>query len=155
MRDLTKFYGPLTVLVVVWSFLPLYDTVSYTTDLGSNLTYEYGTLWQMAGNGNGSVASLGLALLAALTVLLAIATLGTSRIAIPSTIAVLGAMMMLMLLTKPATGSHPPELTDTGAGAVALAGCAVVVALAHVAQLAVTGQRTSLVAVAVAEDADE
>jgi hypothetical protein len=155
MRDLTRFYGPLTVLVVVWSFLPLYDTVSYTTDLGSHFTYEYGTLWQMAGNGNGSVASLGLALLAALTVLLAIATLGTTRIAIPVTIAALGALVVLMLLTKPATGSHPPALADTGAGAVALAGCAVVVALAHIAMLVVGNQRTRLVAAAMAEDGDE
>lgn len=154
MRDLTKFYGPLAVLVVVWSFLPLYDTVSYTTDLGSNFTFEYGTLWQMVGNGNGSVASIGLALTAALAVLLTIATLGTSRVAIPGTIAALGALMMLMLLTKPATGSHPPELADTGAGAVALAGCVVAVALAHVAMLAMTNQRTRLVAVAV-EDVDE
>jgi hypothetical protein len=155
MRDLTKFYGPLTVLVVVWSFLPLYDTVSYTTDLGSHFTYEYGTLWQMAGNGNGSVASLGLALLAALTVLLAIATLGTSRIAIPSSIAALGVLMVLMLLTKPATGAHPPALADTGVGAVALAGCAVVVSVAHIAMLVVSNQRTRLVAVAMAEDGDE
>jgi hypothetical protein len=109
----------------------------------------------MAGNGNGSVASIGLALLAALTVLLAIATLGTARIAIPGTIAALGALVMLMLLTKPATGSHPPELADTGVGAVALAGCAVAVALTHVALLVMSDQRTPLVAAAMAEDVDE
>lgn len=158
MRDLTKFYGPLTVLVVVWSFLPLYDTVSYTTDLGAHFTYEYGTLWQMAGNGNGEVATLGLGLLAALTALLAIATLGTERIAIPVTIASLGTLMMLMLLTKPATGNHPPELADTGVGAVALAGCAAVVALAHIAMVVASNQRARLLAesIALAEaEADE
>lgn len=158
MRDLTKFYGPLTVLVVVWSFLPLYDTVTYTTDLGAHFTYEYGTLWQMVGNGNGSLASLGLGLLAALTVLLAMATLGTERIAIPITIASLGTLMMVMLLTKPATGSHPPELADTGVGAVALAGCAVAVALTHIATVMASNQRARLVAesIALAEaEADE
>jgi hypothetical protein len=158
MRDLTKFYGPLTVLVAVWSFLPLYDTVSYTTDLGSHFTYEYGTLWQMVGNGNGSIATLGLAFLAALTVLLAIATLGTERIAIPITIASLGVLVMVMLLMKPATGNHPPELADTGVGAVALAGCAVVVALTHVAMVMASNQRARVVAesIALAEaDADE
>jgi len=151
MKELTRFYGPLTVLVVVWSFLPLYDTVEYTTDLGSHFTYEYGSIWAMVGNGNGSIAALGVVFLVALTALLAIATLGTSRVAIPTSIAGLAALVMLIVLMKPATGQHPPPLADTGVGAVAIAGLAVAVALWDVALQLSARQRARLVAESIAE----
>lgn len=152
MTDLSRFYGPLTVLVVVWSFLPLYGTVEYTTDLGGHFVYEYGSVWQMAGNGNVSIAALGVTFLVALTVLLTIATLGTTRVAIPTSIAVLGALMMGMILTKPSLAQHPPPLTDTGVAAVALGGCAVVVALAHVGLLALSAKRARLIAESLADE---
>lgn len=151
MKELSRFYGPLTVLVVVWSFLPLYGTVEYTTDLGNHFTVEYGSIWVMAGNGNGSIAALGVALMVALTALLAIATLGTARVAIPISIAGLAALVMLAMLMKPATGQHPPPLADTGVGAVALAGVAMVVALWDVAMLLAANQRARLVAESIAE----
>lgn len=155
MIDLSRFYGPLTILTVVWSFLPLYGTVEYTTDLGSHFTNEYGSVWEMAGNGNVSIAALGVAFLVALTALLVIATFGTSRVAIPTSIAVLGALMMGMILTKPSLAQHPPPLTDTGVAAVALGGVAVVVALAHIALLVATAKRARLVAESLAAEGDE
>jgi len=151
MKELRHFYGPLTILVVVWSFLPLYDTVEYTTDLGAHFTYEYGSIWAMAGNGNASIAALGVVFMVALTVLLAIATLGTSRVAIPISIAALAGVVLLAMLMKPATGQHPPPFADTGAGAVALAGVAVVVALWDVAMLLSATKRARLVAESIAE----
>jgi hypothetical protein len=154
VNDLSRFYGPLTILVVVWSFLPLYDSVEYTTDLGGHFTYEYGSVWQMAGNGNVSITALGVAFLVALTALLTTATLGTTRVAIPTSIAVLGVLVTGMVLTGPTLPQHPPRLTDTGVAAVALVGCAVVVALAHVVLLTAAARRARLVAESLAE-ADE
>jgi hypothetical protein len=143
MTDVTRFYPPLAVLVPVWSFLPVYDAAEWTSDLGTHFVREYGSLWEMAGHGGGAYAMVGLGLTAALTVLLAMATLGLPKIAVPTTVAALAAVTTVMLLARPGTGDHPPALADTGVAAAALTTCTAAVALWHAATLLTTTARAN------------
>jgi hypothetical protein len=95
-----RLYGPLAVVSVVIAFQPI-------------LGEDYGTLWEMAGRPGGGPAVIGALLMGGLISFLAYASFRPAQTTgVPAVIAVLAALIAVMLLTKPGTGSPTPELTS-------------------------------------------
>jgi hypothetical protein len=118
-----RLYGPLAVVSVVISFLPI-------------LPVEYGTLWEMAGRHGGGPAILGVLLMGGMIALLAYASFRPARTTlVPGAIAVLAALIVVMLITKPGTASPRPGLTSFGDAALAVAICTLALAVSHVIRL--------------------
>ncbi|MGW7683747.1 hypothetical protein ACWGID_23620 [Kribbella sp. NPDC054772] len=118
-----RLYGPLAVVSVVISFQPI-------------LPPDYGTLWEMAGRQGGGPAILGALLMGAMIALLAHASFRpATTVAVPTGIAVLAGLIVVMLLTKPGTRSPTPELTSFGDAAVAVVCCTCALAVSHLVRL--------------------
>jgi hypothetical protein len=127
-----RLYGPLAVVSAILIFLPLIDDVVVVDSGGGSIRWDYGTLWEMAGNRGGEPAALGIILAVVLIVLLTVATFRTAcSWALPTSIAVFSALVALMLLTKPGVGDPRPGLTSAGVAALVVAVCAGVLAIAH------------------------
>jgi hypothetical protein len=75
---------------------------------------------------------LGLVTVAALTLLLAVAALGTARVVVPALIIPLGALMLVGALVKPGTAILP-TMAGTGRAGLALVVLAMALAVWHVA----------------------
>jgi hypothetical protein len=134
-----RFYAPLAIASVVLVFLPPFQ-VSTMGDEGE-LTVSYGTLFDMARTPGGGPAWVALMLSFAVALMLAVAALRPVHgPTLPGWIAGLGGVIMLMLLTRPAT-NHPP-LSDAGRADMAIAVCVVLVALAHTCHTLVTRRRS-------------
>jgi hypothetical protein len=137
-----RFYAPLAVASAVLVFLPPFkDTVEMLA--GALLTTEsYGTLFDMAGRPAGGPAIAALLLSAAIIVLLAAAALHPVRSPwLPGWLAGLSTLVVIMLITKPAT-DHPP-LSDAGRADLVVAACTVLLGLLHAVQLAALDRRSS------------
>src|SRR5205807_9919839 len=80
-------------------------------------------------------------LFAVLAVLLVAGTLRDGSIALPIGVALVAALVALMLLTKPGTGSPPPRLSDAGTAGLALVVCTALLAVVHAIHLSVLGRR--------------
>ncbi|MFI7063979.1 hypothetical protein ACIBL3_23535 [Kribbella sp. NPDC050124] len=118
-----RLYGPLAVVSVVIAFQPI-------------LSDDYGTLWEMAGRPGGGPAVIGVLLMGGLIWLLAAAALRpVVSTGVPALIAVLSGLIVVMLLTKPGTGSPRPELTSFGDAAVAVAVCTFALAVSQFVRL--------------------
>lgn len=118
-----RLYGPLAVVSVVISFLPI-------------LPEDYGTLWEMAGRPGGGPAVIGALLMGGLIALLAYASFRPARTsAVPTAIAVLAALIAVMLITRPGTSSPRPGLTSFGDAALAVAICTLALALSHLVRI--------------------
>lgn len=125
-----RFYAPIAVVALALSFLPLFDDV-----VDGDIRTTYGTIWQMAGRNSGDPAVFGILLMLALIALLAVATVRVRSPRLPIAIAVDGALIVLMLISKPGTGSPTPSLSDSGTAALMIALGTVALALAHAAHL--------------------
>lgn len=125
-----RLYGPLAVVCLVISFLPILPED------------EYGTLYEMAGRTGGGPAVLGILLMLSLVVSLGYAALRPRYTpGVPLTITVLAAVIVLMLLTKPGTASPTPSLTPEGDAALAVAFVTTALGIAHLLQLRQAAQR--------------
>jgi peptidoglycan/LPS O-acetylase OafA/YrhL len=114
-----RLYAPLAAVSLVISFQPI-------------LPPEYGTLWDMAARPGGGPALIGVALMLGMIALLAYASFRPVRSkGVPTAIAVLAALIVVMLLTKPGTAKPTPSLTSFGDAALAVACCAFALALSH------------------------
>jgi hypothetical protein len=137
-----RLYGPLAVVSAALIFLPLLEDVVIVDSSGGTLTWDYGTLWEMAGNSGGEPAALGILLAVALIVMLTVATFRTAGSwPLPTGIAVVAALVALMLLTKPGVGDPPPDLTPAGTAALVVAIYACVLGVAHGVHAGVTNGR--------------
>lgn len=125
-----RFYAPFAVLAVVLSFMPLLND---TTD--GNIKAQWGTIWNMAARPGGAPAQLAILLMAALVVLLILATLGNPAPVLPILIASDAALIFLMLLTKPGTGTFNPTLTHAGNADLALSAAIALTATLQAIQL--------------------
>jgi hypothetical protein len=118
-----RLYGPLAVASVMIAFQPI-------------LSGGYGTLFEMAGRRGGGPAVVGALLMGGLIWFLTHASFRPAMSAgVPAVIAVLAGLIVVMLLTKPGTGSPRPELTSFGDAAVAVAVCTLGLAVSHVVRL--------------------
>lgn len=131
-----RFYPPIAVVVVVLAFLPLYRDVVVHYGDGVTMTASYGSVFEMAGQDHGGPAVAGILLLVLLVIMLAASTFrGTSAVA-PGVTAAVAALLAVMVLARPGTGSPAPALTDAGTAGVALAVCTAVLAFAHAVHVA-------------------
>ena len=112
------FYMPTGVLMIVLSFLPLYEDVQVTEDYVR--TWSQWSLWDYVLLNRFPPAVLGLLLLGAFVVLSFVATFAPHDFAWPACLAFVAALLALMLIAKPGTGSPPPELAPTSKGGLAL-----------------------------------
>lgn len=124
-----RFYAPLALGMTALAFVPPFK------DDG------YGTVFQMAARPAGGPAVLGIMLFAVLVVFLVAGALRDGSIALPIGIAVMAALVALMLVTKPGTGTPTPALSDAGTAGLVLVVCAVVLAIAHALHLSVLNRR--------------
>jgi hypothetical protein len=137
-----RLYGPLAVVSAILIFLPLLEDVVIVDSSGGSLSWDYGTLWEMAGNRNGEPAVLGIVLAVVLIVLLTTATFRSScSWPLPTAIAVFSGLVALMLLTKPGVGDPPPDLAPAGVAALVAAVCAGVLGIAHAVHAGVASTR--------------
>lgn len=129
-----RFYAPLAIASVVLAVLPPFADVVETIGDTSTVTEHYGTLFDMAATSAGGPAVLALMLSATIVVLLAIAALRTVRSRwLPTWLAGLSGVVVLMLISRPAT-SHPP-LSDAGRADMAVASWVLAIGLLHAVHL--------------------
>ncbi|UYM04068.1 hypothetical protein [Solicola gregarius] len=126
----SRIYAALGVALLVVSFLPMYDRA---VDKDSGLSWSYGSIWEILGQDNSGASTLGVLLLIGLVGLLAIA--GFVRIdesvGLLGSIAAIGLLLALMVVTKPATPDVKPDVAYGGQAGVALVLTAAAVAAAH------------------------
>ena len=121
------FHAPLAVGAVILACLPLMDNTQ---------TYAGSALKMIAGE-NGTGAAAGLLLTAVTVLLLTVMVLRAPRSSGPPAAAAGSAALVDMLLIfRPGTAPYPPDLSDAGVAAVALATCVVLVGVAHAVHLA-------------------
>ena len=119
----SRLYGPLAVTIFVITFLPI-------------LPEGYGTLWQMAARDDGGPAVLALVLVYGLIGCLMRMTLRPVNTGgWPVVIAGLAAVLALMLVVKPGTGTPVPDLTPFGHAAMGLSLLTLVLGVAHLVQI--------------------
>ncbi|MFG2037299.1 hypothetical protein [Dactylosporangium sp. NPDC048998] len=132
-----RFYAPLALGMLALAFAPLFDRVVVLDASGAErYRADYGTVFEMAGRPGGGPAQIGVVLLAALVACLTVAAFRVRGPVLPGASAALAAVVALMLITKPGTGSPAPHLTGFGAAGLALALCAVVLGVAHAVHMA-------------------
>ena len=132
-----RFYAPVAVGLFGLSFLPMFHDV-VTHDDGVTMTTHYGTLWNMAADSAGDPAVFGIMLLLLLVALLVPAALRRQpgRL-LTGSIAVVAALVTLMVIARPGTGSPTPSLTPYAAAGLAVVIATVVLAVAHTIVLSV------------------
>ena len=130
-----RFYAPLALAAVLIPFFPLFDDV----EEGSS-RHSYGTVFDMAGRRGGIVAVIGLLLVGVLVVLLSIAVFRVRSAVLPGALAVVGAVIAWMLVTKPGTGEPTPYLSYAGRAGLVLASCVIVIGAVHMIHLIVLGR---------------
>jgi len=129
------FYAPLALAVLALAFLPLFKDVVQRLD-GTVLRTSYGTAFNMAGQPAGGAAVIGLIFLGGLVACLVAAVVRPPRSAsLPIAIAALAALIALLLITKPDTGSPKPDLTDSGTAGLVLIIATVLLGITHAVQL--------------------
>jgi hypothetical protein len=130
------FYAPLSLAVLALAFLPLFKDAVERSD-GLTIRASFGTVFDMAGTPAGGPAVLGLIFLGGLVVCLVAATLRPPRsVSLPVAIAALAALIALLLITRPNTGTPKPALTDSGTAGLVLVIVAVLLGIGHAIQLA-------------------
>jgi hypothetical protein len=125
-----RFYPALAVSMLTLAFLPLFEPVD-----SDGISTEYGTVFDMAGRQGGGPAVFGILVLAVLIGLMVTAAIRVPSRTIPLAIAGAAALVIVMLITKPGTGTPTPDLSDTGQAGIALGVAAIVVAIVQVADL--------------------
>lgn len=125
-----RLYGGVSVVALFLLFLPVLEDVRERED-GTVYNYDYGTLWEMAGDQGGDPAILGILLALALVGLTAVAAFRPYSVGLPVAITVVAGLIVLMLIFRPGTAEPVPGLTPEGNAGLALSigvGC---LAIAH------------------------
>jgi hypothetical protein len=136
-----RFYAPLALGMTALAFVPPFKDVVVNDGDGTVETDTYGTVFDMAARPGGGPAVLGIMLFAVLAVLLVAGTLRDGSIALPIGIALVAALIALMLLTKPGTGTPTPALSEAGTAGLVLVVCTAVLAVVHAIHLGVLNRR--------------
>lgn len=124
----------MAIISVALSFVPLYDDV---TDRAGRPQTHLGNLYEMAGRPGGTPDAIGIFLLAIMVALLITATFRPPTIGLPTALALDTTLIVVMLLTKPGFGDHPPSLSYAGTADVALGVVTIATALAQIAHLTI------------------
>ncbi|WP_166352797.1 hypothetical protein [Phytoactinopolyspora limicola] len=130
-----RLYGPLAVLAAMLSFMPIFDDVVIEYDNGSELRRWFGSLWDMAGRAGGDPATLGILLVLIFTTLLVAATFRPTTVGLPVSVVVVAIPMVIMLVTRPGTGTPKPDLSAHGMAGMTIVILAVVIAVAQAAHV--------------------
>jgi hypothetical protein len=131
------FYPPLAIGAVLLAPAPLFDDVH----IGAGRTVSYGSVFAMAGRPGGDPAVAGIVVLVALVVLLAVVAFWPRPSpGLPAATAVLAAVVAVMLVAKPGTGSPTPGLSYAGTAGLLLMIVVVIVGAAHATHVVVSGR---------------
>lgn len=125
-----RLYAALAVLVPALSFMPLLQDV-VTEDWATH----YGSLWEISARPGGGPAAIGILLMLVLLLLLTVATFQPTWTWPLFGIVADGALITLMLLTKPGTGDPKPDLTPAGQAGLALVVLAMALCVVHAVHL--------------------
>ena len=136
-----RFYAPLALGMAALAFVPPFRDGDVTGEYGTTFHRSFGTVFEMAARPAGGPAVLAIGLFAVLVVFLVAGALRDGSIALPIGIAVLAALMALMFVTKPGTGTPAPALSDAGRAGLVLVVCTAVLAVAHAIHLSVLSRR--------------
>jgi hypothetical protein len=126
----SRFYAAIAILSVALSFMPLFNDV-----VKDDFRSSYGTLWQMAARPGGGPAVIGVFLLLGLVALLVIAANQVRSRLLPIAIAADGALIAVMLIAKPGTGTPKPDLAVGGLIGLTIALSAMALGVAHAVHL--------------------
>lgn len=127
-----RFYAAVAGLSIALVFMPIFDDVV----VDESYTRSFGTLWDMASTDAGGPAVFGILLVATLVIMLVVATFRVRGPGLPSAIAVVAGLIILMLITKPSTGTPTPDLSPAAAGGLALYLCTAALAVIHAVHVA-------------------
>jgi hypothetical protein len=136
-----RFYAPLALGMTALAFVPPFDDVDATYEHGTTVHMTYGTVFQMAARPAGGPAVLGIMLFAVLVVFLVAGAFRDGSVALPIGIAIVAALVALMLITKPGTGTPTPALSDAGTAGLILVICTAALAVVHAIHLTVLNRR--------------
>jgi len=126
--------------MVVLMFFPLYDPVVVNKDYG-NFTSVYGTVFDMASNLPGGPAAIGLLLLVGLVIMLVVAAIRSAGIALLVGMGIVSALMAILVIARPATGTPTPSISYAGAAGVTLMIVTAALAAAQITQLTLLQKR--------------
>lgn len=127
-----RWYGPLAVLALAITFVPLVRRVPQDPN-----QHPWPSPWQLLGTDRTGVAALGVALLLVLAGVLLVAAIRPPRtVVLPIAILVLAILLVVMLLAKPGTVDPEPVLTGTGVLGVGVGIVLIATAVSHIVVLA-------------------
>ncbi|UPK76193.1 hypothetical protein MU582_06010 [Nocardioidaceae bacterium SCSIO 66511] len=130
----SRLYPALGVAIVVASFLPLYDDVA---DEESGMSWSYGSVWELLSQDNSGASMFGLLMMLGLAWMLGRTAFVpvTENIAMLITMAVLGVLLAIMVIAKPAMPDVKPDIGYGGQAGIALVLLTAAVALIHAWQI--------------------
>jgi hypothetical protein len=132
-----RFYAPLALSLIALAFAPLFEDVR-----AKGITVTYGTVFAMAARPGGEPAVLGLLLLGGLAVVLVVLAMrGGDGPWLPLTSVGLELLVVLMLVTKPGTGTPAPDLSPFGRMGIALLVCGMLIGVWHLTHRLVLARR--------------
>lgn len=125
-----RLYGPLTVAAIGLVFMPFFDDLMVDSTDGT-VRRSFGTLWDMASRPAGDPAVLGILLAIVLAALCGVAAFRPRSQGLPIAISAVCVPIIIMLITKPATGDPKPDLSPDGAAGLAIAIFACALGIVH------------------------
>lgn len=128
-------YAAAAAAMIILTFLPLYGD---SVDKEYDITWRYGSIWEIAGNDNSGVSMIGILLFVALITVLAIASFVrvTEAIGLPISAIGISLVLVVLILTKPSTPDPDPALEYGGQASVAILLITALIAAVHVGLLA-------------------
>ncbi|WP_116952647.1 hypothetical protein [Jiangella endophytica] len=130
-----RLYGPLTVAALGLVFKPMFDDLRVDPETGG-VASRFGNLWETASNTNGDPAVLGIILALIMMALCLTATFRPRSGGLPTGIAVVCLLIIVMLATKPGTGDPAPDLSPDGLASMAIAVFTLALSVVHAVHFA-------------------
>lgn len=128
-----RFYPAFAIATIILSLRPYY------IDRGDDVS-TFGNLWEIAADFGGPAAT-GAFLLVVLACLLTAAAIAPTNPSLPVMVSVVALTLLMLLLTKPATGTPKPDFTSDGAASAVLGGVVIAVGLVHAIHLTLHRRR--------------
>lgn len=123
-------YAACAAALTIVSFLPLYVTAA---DKERGIRWSYGSIWEVLDQDDSGVAAIGMLLIVGLVGLLAVASFAqiTRAIGLLISISVIGVLLAVLVVAKPATPDLEPAIGHGGQAGIVIVLAAAAIAAVH------------------------